>query len=144
MSLLTESKKEMDARLISLLERFEYETEPYDRIASYALLIIPVGAVLIALLLMLSGPIVTGLKLYSAITSIMSLPFITYAISIYAERKKHEISEKRYKPVTGICMCDLSQLRYHMIRFKKSDNYTEKARHARMIEYYERKIGLNA
>lgn len=144
MSLLVEreGKVKLDPRLESLLERFEGEAEPYDRLASYALLIIPIGAVLVALMLLLSGPIVAGLKLYSAIALIMGLPFITYAVSLYADRKKHEISDTRYKPVTGICMCDLSQLRYHITRFEKSDNYAEKARHARMIEYYERRIGL--
>ncbi len=132
----------MDPRLESLLEMFEYETEPYDKLAAYALLLIPIGAVMVALMLLLSGPIVAGPKLYSAIVLVMCLPFITYAISLYSDKKKHEISNTRYKPITGICMCDLSQLRYHIIRFEKSDSYAEKARHARMIEYYENKIGL--
>jgi hypothetical protein len=144
MSLLSETRNSvrMDPRLEYLLERFEHEAEPYDKLAAYALLLIPVGAVMIALMLLLSGPIVAGLKLYSAIAMVMGLPFIAYAISLYADKKKHEISNTRYKPITGICMCDLSQLRYHIIRFEKSDNYAEKARHARMIEYYKSKIGL--
>ncbi|MFN4336520.1 MAG: hypothetical protein ACK4FV_02925 [Candidatus Nitrosocaldus sp.] len=144
MSLLVESKSRyrMEPRLEELLSKFEHDAEPYDRLAVYSLLLIPIGAVLIALMLLLTGPITIGWKVYLAIASIMALPFASYAISLYADRKKHEISNSKYKPVTGICMCDLSQLRYHMIRFEKSDNYAEKARHARMMEYYAERIGL--
>lgn len=144
MSLLVEGKAKyrMEPRLEELLSRFEQEAEPYDRLAAYSLLLIPIGAVLVALMLLLTGPITIGWKVYTAMASIIALPFASYAISLYAERKKHNISETRYRPVTGICMCDLSQLRYHMIRFEKADNYAEKARHARMMDYYAERIGL--
>ncbi|MCS7140870.1 MAG: hypothetical protein NZ888_01625 [Candidatus Nitrosocaldus sp.] len=136
------SRYRMDPRLEELLSRFEHDAEPYDRLAAYSLLLIPIGAVAVALMLLLTGPVTIGWKVYLAVASMIALPFVTYTISIYAERKKHEISESRYRPVTGMCMCDLSQLRYHMIRFEKADNYAEKARHARMMEYYAERIGL--
>ncbi len=144
MSLTVEGKKryKIEPKLEELLSKFEHDAEPYDRLAAYSLLLIPIGAIAIALMLFLTGPITIGWKIHLAIASIMALPFATYAVSLYADRKKHEISNMKYKPVTGICMCDLSQLRYHMIRFEKADNYAEKARHARMMEYYAERIGL--
>jgi hypothetical protein len=59
----------------------------------------------------------------------------------YADHKKHEISKTKYKPVAGVCMCDLSQLRSHMKKMEEAQTTGERIMHARLVKYYRQQIG---
>lgn len=83
-----------------------------------------------------SGPII-----YWIISGILATVAITKLPLFYIDYKKHEISRTKYKPIAGVCMCDLSQLRSHMIRMEKSKTTGERIRHARLINYYKHQIG---
>jgi hypothetical protein len=59
----------------------------------------------------------------------------------YADHKKHEISKTKYKPVAGVCMCDLSQLRSHMKKIEKAEATRERLMQAKLVKYYRQQIG---
>jgi hypothetical protein len=56
---------------------------------------------------------------------------------------KHEVSRTKYKPVTGVCMCDLYQFRTHLNRADKAEDTAERMRHAKLASYYKHKMGLD-
>jgi hypothetical protein len=66
---------------------------------------------------------------------------ITKLPLFYLDRKKHQISKTKYKPITGVCMCDLSQLRSHVRKMEKSKAIGERMRHAKLVKYYKQQIG---
>ncbi|MEM3124504.1 MAG: hypothetical protein QXM95_01655, partial [Candidatus Nitrosocaldus sp.] len=68
----SKSRYRIEPKLEELLSKFENDAEPYDRLAAYSLLLIPVGAIAIALMLFLTGPITIGWKVYLAMASIMA------------------------------------------------------------------------
>ena len=56
---------------------------------------------------------------------------------------KHQISKLKYKPLTGVCMCDISQLRSHLGKMEKTNFPAERLKHKRLVDYYRELIGWN-
>lgn len=146
--------QQFNDKLECLLDRFEKEVEPYDKLSAVGLIITPIAVVstiVVGWLLAPSLPhdailrsIVSGERLYWIIGSILAIFAATKLPILYADRKKHQISNSKYKPLTGgMCMCDLSQLRYHIRRLDKSRHEGERIKHARMVTYYKQRLGLN-
>jgi Na+/melibiose symporter-like transporter len=151
MECLIEDDNKLNKRLESLLDQFESEVKSYDKWSGISMIATPVGIIISIFLPMLfiqymsqgslyvsisSGPI-----LYWIISGILATVAITKLPLFYVDYKKHEISRTKYKPIAGVCMCDLSQLRSHMIRMEKSKTIGERIRHARLIDYYKHQIG---
>jgi len=87
------------------------------------------------------GSIDSGLSLYWIVAGILITAVSTKIPLFYVDHKKHEISRIKYKPIAGVCMCDLSQLRSHMIRMEKSKTMGDRLRHAKLVNYYRNQIG---
>lgn len=151
-SLVIEDNK-LDGRLENLLNEFEKEVRPYDRLSSFSVLATPIGVVISIFLPFL---LVQHLEAGNADTSIISAPLINWIIAgmimsvaitklplLYVDHKKHQISRNKYKPVSGICMCDLSQLRSHISKMEKSRTIGERMRHAKLVNYYTNQIEVN-
>jgi hypothetical protein len=151
-SLVIEGNK-LDARLENLLNQFEKEVRPYDRLSSFSVLATPIGVVLSIFLPFL---LVQHLEAGNTDMSIISGPLINWIIAgmimsvavtklplLYVDHKKHQISRNKYKPVSGICMCDLSQLRSHISKMEKSRTIGERMRHAKLVNYYTNQIQVN-
>ena len=151
MECLIEDDNKLNKRLEALLDQFESEVKSYDKWSGISMIATPVGIIISIFLPMLfiqymsqgslyvsisSGPI-----LYWIISGILATVAITKLPLFYVDYKKHEISRTKYKPIVGVCMCDLSQLRSHMIRMEKSKTIGERIRHARLIDYYKHQIG---
>ena len=151
MECLIENDNKLNKRLEALLDQFEREVKSYDKWSCISMTATPVGIIISIFLPMLfiqyvsqgslyvsisSGPI-----LYWIISGILATVVITKLPLFYVDYKKHEISRTKYKPIAGVCMCDLSQLRSHMIRMEKSKTIGERIRHARLINYYKHQIG---
>src|ERR671933_2559978 len=142
----------LDTRLETLLDQFESEVERYDKWSTISMVITPVGVILSILFPILfiqyspqgNSPLHLSLSsgsiLFWIISGILTTVAITKLPLFYIDCKKHKISSTKYRPMTGICMCDLSQLRFHMIRMEKSKTTGERIRHARMINYYKHQI----
>jgi hypothetical protein len=151
MKCLIENSNKLNKRLEALLDQFESEVKPYDKWLGISMVATPVGIIISIFFPILfiqyasqgsllyvsvsSGPI-----LYWIISGIIVTVAITKLPLFYVDYKKHKISRTKYKPITGICMCDLSQLRSHMIRMEKSKTTGERIRHARLINYYKHQI----
>lgn len=151
-SLLVEGNK-IDGRLENLLNQFEREVRPYDRLSSLSVLATPIGVVISIFLPFLLVQYVGAGNSY---TSITSGPLINWIIAgmitsvaltklplLYVDHKKHLISRNKYKPISGVCMCDLSQLRSHISKMEKSRTIGERMRHAKLVNYYKNQIGVN-
>jgi hypothetical protein len=150
LSSLKEDAK-LDEKLEGLLDQFEREVEPYDRLSGLSMFATPVGVVL-SIFLPLAylqfaahvNPFVsiaTSGALYWIIGGIVATIGLTKLPIFYVDRKKHEISRTKYKPITGVCMCDLSQLRSQMTKMEKSKAVGERMRHAKLVKYYRQQIG---
>jgi hypothetical protein len=145
--------QQLDSRLDHLLDRFEKEVAPYDKMSSFGLILTPIAIVSTIVFGWILAPplthdvlgsIVGGERLYWIIGTIVGIVAATKLPILYSDRKKHEISSTKYKPLTGgRCMCDLSQLRYHMRRLDKSQHEGERIKHARMVTYYKQKLSIN-
>ena len=142
-SLETESK--LDVRLVTLLDQFEHEVEPYDRLAGMSMFSTPVGVVIsifLPLLLHFSGSFaISESVLYWIVGGILATIVLTKLPLLYVDHKKHEISRVKYRPMSGVCMCDLSQLRSHMTRIEKAKTTGDKIRHPKLVNYYKHQIG---
>ena len=142
-SLETENKLNM--RLVRLLDQFEHEVEPYDRLAGMSMFATPVGVVIsifLPLLLHFSGSFaISESVLYWIVGGILATIGLTKLPLLYVDHKKHEISRVKYRPMSGVCMCDLSQLRSHMTRMEKAKTTGDKIRHTKLINYYKHQIG---
>jgi hypothetical protein len=142
-SLVTENK--LDAKVEGLLDQFEREVEPYDRWAGISMLVTPVGVVIsifVPLLLNFSGSFaISESVLYWIVGGIVATIGLTKLPLLYVDHKKHEISRVKYKPITGVCMCDLSQLRSHMRKMEKAKATGERMMHAKLVKYYKQQIG---
>jgi hypothetical protein len=141
-SLETENK--LDVRLVSLLDQFEHEVEPYDRLAGMSMFATPVGVVISIFLPLLhfSGSFaISESVLYWIIGGILATIGLTKLPLLYVDHKKHEISRVKYRPMSGVCMCDLSQLRSHMTRMEKARTTGDKIRHTKLVNYYKHQIG---
>jgi uncharacterized protein YacL len=151
-SLVIEGNK-LDGRLENLLNQFEKEVRPYDRLSSFTVLATPIGVIISILLPFL---LVQHVEAGNADTSIISGPLINWIIAglimsvaitklplLYVDHKKHEISRNKYKPVSGVCMCDLSQLRSQISKMEKSRTIGERMKHAKLVNYYTNQIEVN-
>ncbi len=144
-------ENKIDSRLETLLDRFEKEVEPYDRLLSILVLLTPVGVILSILIPI---PIISYSShgnVFSVLVSegilvwivgaIFAITVITKVGMLLVDHKKHVISRSKYKPLTGVCMCDLSQLRSHLRRMEKAKTVGERLRHMKLANYYQERIG---
>jgi hypothetical protein len=142
-SLVTENK--LDTRLDGMLDQFEREVEPYDRWAGISMFATPVGVVIsifVPLLLHFSGSFaISQSVLYWIVGGILATIGLTKLPLLYVDHKKHEISRVKYRPMAGVCMCDLSQLRSHMRKMDKASTTGERIRHTKLVNYYKHQIG---
>ncbi|HEY6883533.1 MAG TPA: hypothetical protein VI278_05800, partial [Nitrososphaeraceae archaeon] len=146
-----EQDKKFDRRLQSLLDQFEREVEPYDRLSAISMIATPIGVIISIFLPLLSIQYLSQSNPYTSIASSSTIYYTVVGILIticvtklplfYVDHKKHEISRIKYKPIAGVCMCDLSQLRAHMNRMEKSKTMGERMRHAKLVNYYRHQIG---
>jgi hypothetical protein len=146
--------QQLDNRLECLLDRFENEVKPYDKMSVVGLIVTPIAIVSTIIFGWLLAPplphdevlrsIIYSERIYWVIGAIIAIVASANLPILYADHKKHEISRIKYKPLTGgRCMCDLSQLRYHMRRLEKSNYEGERIKHARMVTLYKEKLSLN-
>jgi len=142
--LVTENK--LDKRLDGLLDQFEREVEPYDRWAGISMFATPVGVVIsifMPLILQLSEPslAISESVVYWIVGGILTTIGLTKLPILYVDHKKHEISRVKYRPIAGVCMCDLSQLRSHMRKMDKASTTGGRIRHTKLVNYYKHQIG---
>ena len=141
----------LDDKLEKLLDQFEREVEPYDKFSSFSMFATPVGIILsiflpLAYLQFVStvnpfALMVSSGYIYWIVGGILATVCLTKLPIFYVDRKKHEISRTKYKPIAGVCMCDLSQLRSHMRKMEKAKVTGERMMHAKLVRYYKQQIG---
>jgi hypothetical protein len=143
--------KKLNKRLEALLDQFENEVKSYDKWSSISMLAAPVGIIISIFLPILFIQYTSHGNLYVSINSspalylvfsgIIATVVITKLAIFYVDYKKHEVSRTKYRPIAGVCMCDLSQLRTHMIKIEKSKTAGERMRHVRLMNYYKHQMG---
>lgn len=131
---------------IKLLDRFEKDVAIYDRLAEFSVVMSSIGIICSILIplttysFLIRGNPYDGITvspyIYFVITGIVVTVLLTRLVIIYADRKKHKISETEYRPVTGFCMCDFSMLRSHTKRLERAKTMGERLRHAKLVNYY--------
>jgi hypothetical protein len=141
----------LDDKLEKLLDQFEREVEPYDRFSAFSMFATPIGIVLSIFLPLAYLQFVAGVNpfawmvptgiIYWIVGGMLATIGLTKLPIFYADHKKHEISKTKYKPVAGVCMCDLSQLRSHMKKMEEAQTTGERIMHARLVKYYRQQIG---
>ena len=137
-------QQKLDKRLDSLLDEFEHEVEPYDRWAGISMFTTPIGVIgSIFVPLMLTWPSlsITESVLYWIVGGILATIGLAKIPLLYVDHKKHEISRVKYRPVAGVCMCDLSNLRSHMRKADKAHSTGDRIRHTKLVNYYRHQIG---
>ena len=139
------TKNELDGRLEGLLDQFEREVEPYDRWAGISMFATPVGVVIsifVPLLLHFSGSFaISESVLYWIVGGIVATTALAKLPLLYVDYKKHEISRVKYRPMAGVCMCDLSQFRSHMTKREKARTTGERIRYTKLVNYYKHQMG---
>ncbi|MEM2139404.1 hypothetical protein [Nitrososphaera sp.] len=145
-----EEKAQLEEKYEKLIDQFEQETAQYDRLSRIAA-IATFGGVLASILVPLlylaataADPFrafVSGPLLYIVIGGVLASKVAPKLVIMYANHKKHEVSRLKYRPVTGVCMCDLYQYRTHLRRMEKSDTPGERMRHAKLAAYYKHQMG---
>ena len=139
------TKNELDGRLEGLLDQFEREVEPYDRWAGISMFATPVGVVIsifVPLLLHFSGSFaISESVLYWIVGGIVATTALAKLPLLYVDYKKHEISRVKYRPMAGVCMCDLSQLRSQMTKREKARTTGERIRYTKLVNYYKHQMG---
>ena len=148
---LITQEKGLDNKLEALLDKFEREVEPYDKLSGLSMMVTSVGVLVTILLPLVWYQYVVQINPYSAISSspttyyilggILAMIFLAKIPILYADYKKHQISRVKYRPVSGVCMCDLSQLRSHYRKMEKAATASERIRHAKLVLYYRKQIG---
>lgn len=132
----------LDEKLEMLIDQFEREVAPYDRWSRISVAATSAGVVAsIVLPLLLLQP---AHALYATIAGIAASIGLTKLPILYADHKKHEISRVKYKPVTGVCMCDLYQYRTHLHKMQNANNTAERIRHSKLASYYKHQMGLGS
>ena len=141
----------IDSRMETLLDRFEKEVEPYDRLLSILVLLTPIGVILSILIPIPIISLSSHGNAFSVLVSegiliwivgaIFAIASITKLGILLVDHRKHIISRSKYKPLTGVCMCDLSQLRSHLRRMEKARTVGERLRHRKLANYYQEQIG---
>lgn len=141
MEQITPSKEvKLDNRLEMLIDQFEREVAPYDRWSRIAAISSSAAVVTSIVLSMLLLP--SDYTLYAAVGGILASIVLTKLPILYADHKKHEISTHKYKPVTGVCMCDLYQYRTHLRRMEMATSTADRIRHNKLANYYKHQMGL--
>ena len=146
-----QTQDKIDSRLETLLDRFEKEVEPYDRLLSILAILTPVGVILSILIPIPIISYISNGNVFSVLVSegiliwivgaIFAITGITKVGMLLVDHRKHVISISKYKPLTGVCMCDLSQLRSHLRRMEKAKTVGERLRHMKLAYYYQEQIG---
>ena len=138
---ITYSKEvKLDNRLEMLIDQFEREVAPYDRWSRIAAISSSAAVVTSIVLSMLLLP--SDYTLYAAVGGILASIVLTKLPILYADYKKHEISTHKYKPVTGVCMCDLYQYRTHLRRMEMATTTADRIRHNKLANYYKHQMGI--
>jgi hypothetical protein len=138
---ITSSKEvKLDNRLEMLIDQFEREVAPYDRWSRIAAISSSAAVVTSIVLSMLLLP--SEYTLYAAVGGILASIVLTKLPILYADHKKHEISTHKYKPVTGVCMCDLYQYRTHLRRMEMATTTADRIRHNKLANYYKHQMGI--
>ena len=138
---LTSSKEvKLDNRLEMLIDQFEREVAPYDRWSRIAAVSSSAAVVTSIVLSMLLLP--SDYTLYAAVGGILASIVLTKLPILYADHKKHEISTHKYKPVTGVCMCDLYQYRTHLRRMEMATTTADRIKHNKLANYYKHQMGI--
>jgi hypothetical protein len=148
LSALQEETK-LNNKLEKLLDQFEREVEPLDRFSGLSMFATPAGILMSIFLPLAYLQFVAGVDafasigtaLYWTVGGIVATIGLTKLPLLYVDRKKHEISRTKYRPIAGVCMCDLSQLRGHMRKMEKAKVTGERMRHAKLVKYYKEQIG---
>lgn len=147
---MEQEKAQLEVKYEKLIDQFEKETAQYDRLSRVAA-IATFGGVLASILVPLlyltataEDPFrafVSGQLLYIVIGGVLASKIAPKLVIMYANHKKHEISKLKYRPVTGVCMCDLYQYRTHLRRMDKAETTGERMRHAKLASYYKHQMG---
>jgi hypothetical protein len=149
----TDKEYQIEEKFQVLLNQFEKEVEPYDKISAISALATPVGVVISIFLPLLflhfvgrgqlspSLAITGGPLIYWIVGGIVGTIFLSKLSLIYIDHQKHKISRTKYQPIAGVCMCDLSQLRSQVIKMEKSKTAGERIRHVKLINYYKHQMG---
>jgi hypothetical protein len=140
MQLTPSNEVKLDKRLETLIDQFEREVAPYDRWSRIAAITTSAGVVTSIVLSMLLLP--SAYTLYAAVGGILASIVLTKLPILYVDHKKHEISTHKYKPVTGVCMCDLYQYRTHLRKMEMAATTGERIRHNKLANYYKHQMGL--
>jgi hypothetical protein len=140
MQLTSSREVKLDERLEMLIDQFEREVAPYDRWSRIAAISSSAAVVTSIVLSMLLLP--PGYTVYAAIGGILASIVVTKLPILYADHKKHQISTHKYKPITGVCMCDLYQYRTHLRRMETATTSAERIRHNKLANYYRHQMGL--
>ena len=140
MQQITSKEVKLDNRLEMLIDQFEREVAPYDRWSRIAAISSSAAVVTSIVLSMLLLP--SDYTLYAGVGGILASIVLTKLPILYADHKKHEISTHKYKPVTGVCMCDLYQYRTHLRRMEMATTTGDRIRHNKLANYYKHQMGL--
>jgi hypothetical protein len=145
-----EEKAQLEEKYEKLIDQFEKETAQYDRLSRVAAVATFAGvlaSILVPLLYLTATAhdpyraFVSGPLLYIVIGGVLASKVAPKLLIMYANHKKHEVSRLKYRPVTGVCMCDLYQYRTHLRRMEKATNPGERMRHAKLATYYKHQMG---
>lgn len=139
MQLTSLEENKLDERLEKLIDQFEREVAPLDRWSRLSVIATSAGVVASVVLPLLLIP---EMALYATIGGILASVGLTKLPILYADRKKHEISRLKYRPVTGVCMCDLYQFRTHTNKMQSAKTEGERIRHAKLASYYKHQMGF--
>ena len=132
--------EKLDPKLEMLIDQFDKEVAPLDRWARFSVIATSAGVVAsVVLPLFLLSPAVA---LYATIGGILASVGLTRIPILYSNYKKHEISRTKYRPVTGVCMCDLYQFRTHLNKMECATDMGERLRHSKLANYYKNQMGL--
>lgn len=140
MQITSSEEGKLDKRLEMLIDQFEREVAPYDRWSRISAITTSAGVITSIVLSMLLLP--SAYALYAVIGGIIVSIGLTKIPILYADHKKHEISRHKYKPVTGVCMCDLYQYRTHLRKMEMATTTIERIRHHKLANYYKHEMGL--
>ena len=137
------TEKKMDAKLENLLNQFEREVAPYDKLSGLSMFVTPAGVVISIFvpLLLSSFSVISESALYWIVGGILASVGLAKVPLFYIDHKKHEISRTKYKPIAGVCMCDLSQYKSQMTKVENSKTMGERIRHMKLANYYKSQMG---
>ena len=135
---------------IDMLNRFERDVAAYDKLSELSMVMSSVGVICSVLVPLLLYHLFVQGNPYSAITvfpylywvigGILMTVLLTRFAIVYADRKKHQISRTKYRPITGFCMCDLSILRSHTQKLERAKTMGDRLRYVKLANYYSEKI----